>query len=188
MLRPTYDKLVVEITNSVGRVNGERLRSLAVYGSVARGTMPAYSDIDILIVAEPLPKGRLARMTEFQPVELLLREPLAEARGQGVDTIVSPVFSTISRPSRQRFERSASSRSTGTSISSPTSATTKRQRNTTRKASIASSRRCPSSSPGSEPNASTLAEDHAAAPPTRGCACGAAAVTHEATSRDRRRS
>lgn len=96
MLREIYDQLLAELTGVVTEVYGERLHALAVYGSVARGTMRADSDIDLLLVAEPLPKGRLARVTEFDAVEARMKAPLADAKRQGVNAFLSPVFENAS--------------------------------------------------------------------------------------------
>jgi predicted nucleotidyltransferase len=70
----------------------ERLVALAVFGSVARGTMRPDSDIDTLIVARDLPGGRMACMRDFEGVEASLDRPLAEARRTGVHTTLSPIF------------------------------------------------------------------------------------------------
>lgn len=67
----------------VRRVYADRLVSLAVFGSVGRGTARPDSDIDLLLVARDLPSGRLARMAEFAPVQRQLG---------GAD--LSPVFKT----------------------------------------------------------------------------------------------
>ncbi|MDP2755764.1 MAG: nucleotidyltransferase domain-containing protein, partial [Nitrospirota bacterium] len=44
---------------------GHRLVSIVVFGSVARETYRADSDIDILLIANRLPKGRTKRVAEF---------------------------------------------------------------------------------------------------------------------------
>ncbi len=48
---------------------GDRLVSLVVFGSVGRGTPRPDSDIDLLVVADPLPDGRIPRVREFDAVE-----------------------------------------------------------------------------------------------------------------------
>lgn len=65
---------------------GERLWTLAVFGSVGRGTAGPDSDLDCLIVADGLPVGRLARVDDFQAVESRLPEPIRQR--------LSPVFKT----------------------------------------------------------------------------------------------
>lgn len=89
-----FDRIVAAIVPACTTVYGGRLRALAVFGSVARGTPRPDSDIDILIVADDLPAGRRARMTEFEHVDNLLEPLLAEARQQGVHTTMSPVPKT----------------------------------------------------------------------------------------------
>lgn len=51
---------------------GERLISLAVFGSVGRGTSRPDSDIDLLLVVKDLPIGRIARVNEFATIETTL--------------------------------------------------------------------------------------------------------------------
>ncbi|KXG76720.1 hypothetical protein AN618_15000 [Fervidicola ferrireducens] len=75
-------------------VYGEDLVTLAVFGSVARGTPSPESDIDILIVAENLPSGRLRRMERFAEVEELLNPWMYSLRNIGIYTSLSPVIKT----------------------------------------------------------------------------------------------
>jgi len=48
---------------------GDKLTSVIVYGSVARKTARKNSDIDLLIIADSLPKGRMKRQELFLEVE-----------------------------------------------------------------------------------------------------------------------
>ena len=50
------------------RLYGERLVSLAVFGSTARGDGGATSDIDLLVVAEGLSRSYSERLAELEPV------------------------------------------------------------------------------------------------------------------------
>lgn len=79
---------------------GERLVSLLVFGSVGRGTPRPDSDIDLLVVAEALPDGRMARVSEFTAVEASLAPALALAEARGVHTRLSPVFKTPTEADR----------------------------------------------------------------------------------------
>lgn len=92
MLKEAFDEIVGRTVAAIQAVYGDRLVSVVLYGSVARGTMRDNSDVDLLIVARGLPTGRLNRVQEFEAVELLLREDLHRAASRGVQTALSPVF------------------------------------------------------------------------------------------------
>jgi uncharacterized protein len=88
------ESLLAHLLTSCQRHYGIRLVSLAVFGSVGRGTPREDSDIDLLIVARDLPDGRLPRVEEFRAVETALGPCLAEARSAGLATELSPIFKT----------------------------------------------------------------------------------------------
>jgi hypothetical protein len=67
---------------------GPRLVSLALFGSAARGTARPDSDLDLFIVATGLPRGRVARMAEFEGVEQRVTEALPDP------PYLSPVIKT----------------------------------------------------------------------------------------------
>lgn len=71
---------------------GDRLISLVVFGSAARGTAGPESDIDVLVVADGLPDGRVARVREFLAVEREMSSDLATARRAGWSVELSPAF------------------------------------------------------------------------------------------------
>jgi hypothetical protein len=88
---------VTEIERSLERLReccqafyGPRLVSVVVFGSVGRGTHRPDSDIDILVVADPLPDGRIPRVREFDEVERLT---VSGAPGPLLNRL-SPVFKT----------------------------------------------------------------------------------------------
>lgn len=93
-LRELFHRLLEELQTACEAVYGSRLVSLAVFGSVGRGTPRPDSDVDLLLVADPLPDGRMRRVEEFEEVERRMVEPLAAARRAGVETRLSPVFKT----------------------------------------------------------------------------------------------
>jgi predicted nucleotidyltransferase len=88
------ERLLVEVTQRVRHHYGARLVSLVVFGSIGRGTARPDSDVDLLIVAENLPDGRMARVDEFTPVEQALAATLADGRRFGFINECSPVFKT----------------------------------------------------------------------------------------------
>jgi predicted nucleotidyltransferase len=92
--REHFDEIVKALDGACRRFYGERLVSLAVFGSVARGAMRPDSDIDLLVVADPLPDGRIPRVREFDAVEAQIQDRIILARKAGVHTFVSAVFYT----------------------------------------------------------------------------------------------
>jgi len=86
-------EILVDVTRTLNRLTslckehyGERLISLAVFGSVGRGTARPDSDIDFLLVVKNLPNGRMARVGEFSAIETAL-----DIKGH---LELSPVFKT----------------------------------------------------------------------------------------------
>lgn len=75
---------------------GERLVSVAVFGSVARGEARPDSDVDVLIVAEGLPEDAGSRMEEVSEVRWRLKHTreYAEARRRGVPRRISEILLT----------------------------------------------------------------------------------------------
>jgi len=94
MLRESFKAILAAAGKACLAVYGERLVSLAVFGSVARGTMRHDSDIDLLLVVDGLPRGRMASVREFEAVEIQLTSQLREAAEKGVHTTLSPVLKT----------------------------------------------------------------------------------------------
>ena len=62
-------RLLADLTSACKKHYGSRLRAVAVFGSVGRGTPRHDSDIDLLPVIDGLPDGRVARADDFTPVE-----------------------------------------------------------------------------------------------------------------------
>jgi len=89
-LTPFFKKLL----NYTQEVYGDRLVTLAIFGSWAAGKHTTESDIDILIVAEELPRRRLARVEEFQTVENALEDDIKKLHRRGIHTYLSPIFKT----------------------------------------------------------------------------------------------
>ena len=72
----------------------DRLVTLLLLGSVGRGTPNQNSDIDMLLVAERLPRGRIKRIEEFNTVESKLESKLQIVKARGWNTYLSPVLKT----------------------------------------------------------------------------------------------
>lgn len=93
-LHEHVERLLMEMNDRVQAHYADRLVSLVVFGSMGRGTPRPDSDVDLLIVAEPLPDGRMRRVDEFAPVEKALASTLADGRRAGFFNECSPVFKT----------------------------------------------------------------------------------------------
>jgi len=93
-MKARFEELVQALLAACHTYYRERLVSLAVFGSVARGTMRPDSDIDILLVAKPLPRGRIPRVQEFAKVEDALAAQFQAAKRAGIHTALSPVLKT----------------------------------------------------------------------------------------------
>lgn len=89
-----YTDIVAALPDAALRAYGERLIALVLFGSVARGTQRPDSDIDLLVVAAPLPPLRMARVIEFEAVEDLLAPQRLAARALGVRAEFSPLIRT----------------------------------------------------------------------------------------------
>ncbi len=103
MLREVFAEIVNSTSEACRSFYGERLRGVAVFGSVARERMRHDSDIDLLVVADPLPTGRPERRDEFRAVELLIDPVLVQARERGVTTRLSPFIRTFDELGRSGF-------------------------------------------------------------------------------------
>lgn len=74
---------------------GGRLVSFVLFGSVARDAFRSDSDIDILIIAHDLPRGRIKRVEEFEEnIEEKLTDRITALRTEGIFPSLSPLFKT----------------------------------------------------------------------------------------------
>jgi len=85
---------IAAIVAEARRVYGDRLRAIALFGSVARRTARPGSDVDLLLVVDDLPRGRRARFETFAPVERALAPAMEELRRAGIETELSAVLRT----------------------------------------------------------------------------------------------
>lgn len=93
-MRAAFAYLTDRIREETQDYYQDRLVSLVVYGSVGRGTPRPDSDIDLLLVVDPLPRGRMARVEEFAAIERAMEQDRREFQQQGIHTHLSPVFKT----------------------------------------------------------------------------------------------
>lgn len=94
MLKERFKELQDKLLAEVKSFYGDRLVSFVVFGSVARETYRFDSDIDLLIIAEDLPKGRMKRVAQFLTVEDRIETFLESLKKEGMNTYISPVFKT----------------------------------------------------------------------------------------------
>lgn len=73
---------------------GERLVSIVLFGSVARGDASATSDIDLLIIATDLPAGQIARKRLLASADAAFEDDLAEVERSGIDTRLARIVRT----------------------------------------------------------------------------------------------
>ena len=79
-MRALLQPLTASLTDACRGQYADRLVSVVLFGSAGRGTTNPDSDIDLLIVADPLPDGRVARVQEFTAVERRLAGELRAPR------------------------------------------------------------------------------------------------------------
>lgn len=89
-----FEGLVRSLLEACREVYGDSLVSVAVFGSVARGTATPESDLDLLVVARDLPRGRMNRIAAFERVESAAEGEIDRLRTQGWNTEISPVIKT----------------------------------------------------------------------------------------------
>jgi len=73
---------------------GDRLTSVALYGSVARGEATTESDIDLFIVLKDAPRGMLRRRELLDPIRRRLTSELEQLWNQGIYTDFVEVIRT----------------------------------------------------------------------------------------------
>jgi predicted nucleotidyltransferase len=89
------DDLFTAIREAAHATYGARLAALAIFGSWARDAATPASDLDLLVVAEPLPPSRMKRVREFGPVSAATRAARSRVwPDPGSEIELAPVFKT----------------------------------------------------------------------------------------------
>lgn len=97
-----YTSLLESLVELLHSRLGDKLVSVVIYGSVARGTARKDSDIDILIIAESLPKNRLERQQLFIEIEGALKPAIDELWNKGYYVDFSPIILSVEEASKIR--------------------------------------------------------------------------------------
>jgi predicted nucleotidyltransferase len=94
VLREKFAELERLLLSHLRSFYGDRLVSVAVFGSVARETQNFFSDLDLLIVARDLPGGRIKRIRQFEAVEEKVAPFLKSLQKDGIYTDLSAILKT----------------------------------------------------------------------------------------------
>lgn len=71
-----------------------KLISVVIFGSAGRETYRFDSDLDVLLIVNNLPRGRLNRIKQFMAIEEKLEPFLKELAQNGIHTYISPILKT----------------------------------------------------------------------------------------------
>lgn len=108
------EKTIGEIVEKIKERFGDKLVSVLLFGSRARGNCDRRSDIDLLVVADGLPKGVQERwdLLKEERLEFLLKsgariDTLLLSRKEVMDNIndISPLFSSFVIGNRVLYDR-----------------------------------------------------------------------------------
>jgi len=94
MLKEKFTELLNLLLVETKAFYREDLISFVVYGSVARETYRFDSDVDILIIAKNLPRGRMKRVAQFMQIEEKIEPYLKELGKNQIQTFISPLLKT----------------------------------------------------------------------------------------------
>ncbi len=91
--RQGYYELIDRLKKICIEYYGKRLISLVIFGSVAKDSFRPDSDIDVLIIADDLPKGRIKRVSEFtENIEVRLSDDIKSLSEKNIFPYFSPVI------------------------------------------------------------------------------------------------
>lgn len=89
-----YEAIIQALPDAARQVYGERPVALVLFGSVARATHRPDSDIDLLLIADPLSASRRERTIEFETIEDILQPLVKDATKAGAHPCFPPLIRT----------------------------------------------------------------------------------------------
>ncbi len=89
-----YNEILERLIESLKDKYGDRLVSVVLFGSVARGEARKDSDIDLIIVIDGLPKSKIKRQEGFIEVENKLMDTFENFLEKGYFVDISPILRT----------------------------------------------------------------------------------------------
>lgn len=87
-------KLADRYATQVQAALGDRLVSIVLFGSVARGDASPSSDIDLLIIAEDLPRGHFARKRLLEDADAAFENVLGASERDGLEPRLARIMRT----------------------------------------------------------------------------------------------
>ncbi|MFN8643281.1 MAG: nucleotidyltransferase domain-containing protein [Candidatus Binatia bacterium] len=96
----TLRRLAEQYAELVRDALGDRVVSIVLFGSVARGDPSPSSDIDLLIVARDLPAGQFARQRLLAAADAAFEPALQAAERQGIDPRLARIVRTPAEAAR----------------------------------------------------------------------------------------
>lgn len=93
-LHSPYREVVDALFKKLLEYFGDKLISIIVFGSVARGEARKDSDIDLFLVIKDLPKSRFERQDIFMKIEDEITHILDDLRSKGYYIDFSPILKT----------------------------------------------------------------------------------------------
>lgn len=101
-IKEPYRSLVNRLIELLLANLGEKLVSVVLYGSIARGSAQKNSDIDLLVIADSLPKSRMDRQKLFLRIEEPLQPAMDSLWNEGFHVDFSPIILSLEEASRMR--------------------------------------------------------------------------------------